>query len=489
MGDIEAIPLLDELCDHWDNLHSQDKTDGASSDAMIELLLSFAAKQSVLHRKLTEQVFGIFASGMSYHALQSMLDVLQQRENATGQKALFEPEQGDDEDAGMADGVSSEATDEQDSDVEHVVVGADENDADDDDNASDTSDSGSANSADERLDAALADMLGTKISKTDSSAPNGTNTDAGDPADDTDSDESMDDEQMLALEPHLAAAFRARTNATSTLAISEADASRKGKQTPSASEQRKKDSSAAKSNMLNFKNRVLDLLGIWLKQDPSNGLTLQVVLPLLELIRTTSSKQIAEKTAVLLKTYFDAAKGKGMPTVLVVDQEEIDERVKDEQSVFNGPRDQQMLYLMLKDIHEEALRFASKLHAGVCSRASLFLARCLLDQSTRKSTIDAANTDTTVPPSTNPSPLPAPTTETTRGRKHKKRDKDKTKAATTVSDPKPQPSLEVQDKINNIWTVLIQLYASTQQQRRVRKSGLPAAFLRDFVDWEISMGW
>lgn len=429
-GDPDALSLLDELSDYHDSLKDPQDSREDTNDSMMELLLSIAARPSQSNRKLIEQVFGALAAGLSENSMQSMLDILDQRENTAGQKALFEREADlIPREPGDGQAELSQSDDENDSEVQEISNAAGDGGGSDSgsSSSSDEASLSGADSADQRLDDALAQMLQTNPG-------DGQIKESQD-----DSDASMGDEEMFALEPHLAAAFRARTNAV----LKSED--EPGKAPPSATAQRKKDHTAAKTNMINFKNRVLDLLAIWLKQDPSNELTLQVVVPLLRLVRTTSSKQIAEKTVGVLRAYFDGAKGKTL--------------------AFSGATGDkaQTLDGLLHEIHDEALLFGSKLHAGACSRASLFMARCLVSNAT--------------PGSATP----------TNGDLSSRRSDSKKKKKPIKDTPSDKHEQGSDNKLNSsAWDLLIDLYASTQRRRRKQKSGLPASFWREFVDWETS---
>ncbi|KAB8346321.1 hypothetical protein FH972_023365 [Carpinus fangiana] len=164
----------------------------------------------------------------------------------------------------------------------------------------------------------------------------------------------MDDEQMMALEPHLAAIFRERAAA----------ASKDNKPT-----QKKADHRSAKENITAFKNRVLDLLLIYVRRCSDQLLAVELVLPVLRLIRTTKSKQVAEKAQGLLRVYFETAKKKGWGLDSQVPRTDLSEAARDE---FLG------LEKRLTDVHAEALLFGSRAHASACSSASLFFARAVL---------------------------------------------------------------------------------------------------------------
>lgn len=78
-GDPDAVSMLDELefC-HSKFMGEQDskKQDTSdASDALVEILLSFASKQSQLFRRMSEQVFGAFADQVTENGLESLISV------------------------------------------------------------------------------------------------------------------------------------------------------------------------------------------------------------------------------------------------------------------------------------------------------------------------------------------------------------------------------------------------------------------------------
>ncbi|KAK8178751.1 DNA polymerase phi-domain-containing protein [Phyllosticta citribraziliensis] len=324
-GDADAVMILEELSECYGAAFQKGEKDANAFQLLTEVILGFASRPSVLFRKLAEQVFTVFASELTPEGLQSMIEILEKKESASGQQDLFDQQGSDVEEEGEED----EEDEEVDSDVE--VVDADGSDVEMAENESEDAESGDDEAGDgdsddeelQRFDALLADTLKT-------SAPNGTGEDENNSDDD---DADMDDDEMMALEPHLTKIFQERKKENS----------------------KKKENKDAKENMINFKNRVLDLLFIYVKQQHSNPLAMDIIMPLLQLIRTTTTKQVSEKAANLLKQYFEVAK-KGMPE----------------------PAETAPVWALLKDVHGEAAKDASKLFAGACSRASLFLAKILV---------------------------------------------------------------------------------------------------------------
>jgi DNA polymerase phi len=297
-----------------------------SAAVLTELLLSFVSKQSALFRKLAEQVFTAFTGSLTADGLQSMLDVLAQKESLSGQEELFRDVDDDkDEDSNDTDADGQSPIDVDDmSDVELTNGEEAAEQSSDDDDAEDSDDDEEEDEEDEEeiaaFDKKLADALG----------PAKVNEDGEEEDDDSD----MDDEQMMAIEPALQNVFKELKK-------------KAGK---------KQDNKDAKDNIVNFKNRVLDLLSIYVKAQHSNILAVDLITPLTVLTRTTANKPTAEKAFAVLKQYFDTCtKQKSLPPL---------------HDVENG-------FPLLAELHEEMEKDGSKLHANACSRSSLFLAKVM----------------------------------------------------------------------------------------------------------------
>lgn len=320
----DSVEVLQDLQASFDNWQESKE----SASGLIELLLSFVSKPSALLRKLTEQVFAAFTGALHVDDLQSLLNILEQRESLSGQQELFQQHEED----GPANDVQADDDDEM-IDVEDMsdveLINGEEASAssshgdseDDDDSASSSSaTSGAEDEEDEAtvFDRKLADALGTAT------------------ADSDDDGSDMDDEQMMALEPHLTTIFKERKKATSS----------------------KQDNKDARENIVNFKNRVLDLLNIYVKAQYSNVLALDIILPLVSLMRTTTSKPTAEKALAVLRAYFESCtKHKSLPS----------------------PPETDAVFEVLEALMEEMKAGGSKLHANGCSRSSLFIAKVLVN--------------------------------------------------------------------------------------------------------------
>jgi DNA polymerase phi len=77
-GDGAALSVLDELRICYDKLIRHKSMDGNDTDpteVLIEILLSFISKPSMLLRKLAQQVFSTFAGDIRAEGLQLLFNV------------------------------------------------------------------------------------------------------------------------------------------------------------------------------------------------------------------------------------------------------------------------------------------------------------------------------------------------------------------------------------------------------------------------------
>ncbi|KAK4681120.1 DNA-directed DNA polymerase [Podospora pseudoanserina] len=270
--DPDVMDLFDELEECYEKLVGEsDEEEGGISEFLVEVLLAMVARPSALMKQVSRQVFEAFTPLMSAEAIKLLTDPLAADESAKGQQALFSTEDEDMMDAEAGSDDESEIEDDAalDSDVEMANLedaGSDEGDSDSEDN------SGSADEDDEAekenqetldaLDKELSAALGTHRLDQDADAA-------------SDDGSDMTDSEMLAVDEKLAEIFRHRAKATS----------------------KKKENKDAKETVINFKHRVLDMLGIFVKKESTqaNPLVFEAVLPLLNLIRTTTAKPLANK--------------------------------------------------------------------------------------------------------------------------------------------------------------------------------------------------
>jgi hypothetical protein len=316
-GDAEAISLLEELETCYKTIEADESASG-SFDQLIEILLSFLSKPVALFRKMAEQTFATFSGEITEDGLQSFVDILEQKESLSGQQELFE--EVDSEEDGNGEDDSDEIMG---SDVE-IIEASDEGDDDPLEEVDGSEDDGEIDPELAQFELLLAEALNTSR-PTDE---NGVEEASG--------GESMDDEQMMAIEPHLEKIFKQRA--------SEANKKRE-----------KKD---ARETVIGFKKRVLDLLTIYVKQESAKPITMHLILPLLRLVRTTNEPSLAQKANEVLKQYYATCTKLKTPPVLA---------------------DIEVTWALLKDIHAEAHKKATKQHGAACSRASLFVVKALVN--------------------------------------------------------------------------------------------------------------
>jgi len=329
-GEGDAVMMLGDLDVSRKSMLKKAK--GATeegSDVFVEIVLSFLGNPRTLFRKIGEEALSIFASEITAGGLSSLTDILATEENVEGQKELFNNQEDEnEEDDGSSD--DSEA----DSDVEMVdgedegseQDGSDDSDDSSDDNASSSEDGSEDDAELTQFNNLLAMTLQTSKPEVD-----------GEAAEDTSDESDMDDEQMMALDPHLSQIFEQRSQVTS----------------------KKKDREDAKQNVVQFKAKVLDLLAIYLEKQYSNPLTLNILLPIIRRTRASANKQLAEKASKMLKTFFDSRNKHKAP--------------------LPKPDDLDSVWAVLKEIHEEAkLGGGAKIHADACSSASLHVVKILI---------------------------------------------------------------------------------------------------------------
>ncbi|KAL8652413.1 MAG: hypothetical protein Q9210_002697 [Variospora velana] len=329
-GDADAVNMLDELRSCYDLMTQRRQVHGEQgSEVLIEILLSLVAKPSVLSRRLAHQVLSTATSDINSNGLQAMVKVLETQENVSGREEMFEEESEDPE--------SNSAASDTGSDVEEVDMEDANGTGSSSDEEGESSTSTESNEEPDDMGGKEAEnkelaAFNMKLAQALKTRPANANLDTT--SDEESSDEDMDDEQMEALDKHLATLFRERKKITS----------------------KKADKKDAKETMVNFKCRVLELMDIYVKQQHQNPLSLDLLLPLLTVTRTTTSKLVSSKACNLVREYSHICKTKESP------------KIHNPSTVIK----------LLEDVHVEAAQEGSNAHASACGQASLFLSRLLL---------------------------------------------------------------------------------------------------------------
>lgn len=176
------------------------------------------------------------------------------------------------------------------------------------------------------FDAKLAQALGNRSTEDDGAAI----------GNDEFTDEEMNDEQMEALDEQLEKVFRERKKVMSK-------------------KSQKKD---AKEAIVNFKCRVLELLEIFIKHQNARLLTLDLLVPILTTIQSTTSTLVSARACGLIKTYTKVCKGKNLPDA------------KDTDPIFD----------LLEKVHNQATKDGSNAYTSSCSQASLLVVKVLVAQ-------------------------------------------------------------------------------------------------------------
>ena len=341
-GETQAVEILQELPgDEISHIVAGEMAGSEAAqlyDSIVETLLSLASRSSKILRTVSTLVFESLAPNISGEGISALARVLTSKENAQGQEEIFEATKEDTEESSEE---SEDEVEELGSDVE-MVNGMNGDHLDEEAPSSSSNDSDPSASEEDlsseadqspdpelaAFDAALASALGTRKPTEDD--------DASSSSDDSD----MTDSQMLALDAKLSEVFRARAASTS--------------------HNSKKTQKQTRETIVNFKNRVLDLVDVYLKQQCTNPLVLELVLPMLEAIRTTQTKQFAERMTAVLREFCGRSKGEKVPV--------IPQLVGSTAGLLD----------MLRLVHDEASLESSNAHSAAASQSSLLLVKVLV---------------------------------------------------------------------------------------------------------------
>lgn len=322
----ESVEILTELQDYYYNSIKGSSENDNDVIGIVEILLNFLSQKSALLKKLSYIVWENYCDKIDIDCLELLFNVINTKENKEGQKALFEAEnefvEEDDE----------EEDEDGEHDHEHTHSHGHEHDhshdnGDDESSSSDESESNEESEeefeeeeeeetketekvdekskieeVEKKTNVALAEALkiphnGEVILSSD---------------EDDFSDESMDDEQMMEIDGQLAQIFKQRQDALSTV---------NGK----SGSVLKLEVEEARSNITLFKNRVVDLLEIFVKKNPDSELIVLMVLPLLRGLKLTLDKSLAVKIFKLLRNKICKSK---IEKLTIVNEDELIETLE-----------------------------------------------------------------------------------------------------------------------------------------------------------------
>ena len=349
-SDTDSVEMLEEI-----NAMAEDLLLGEISkvaNSLADLLMSLVAKPSKLNRRVGSIVFEAFTDNITSDGLSALIEVVTTDETREGQQTLFEQDTLNGEDGADTSNDEDDNGSSSDSDLEDLDSDVEVLDVSDKDSISSSTSStteGSQTSSEEgdeedeqltSFEKALASALGTrKLNETDIGDVNDESS-SNDLSEDSDSD--MSDSQMMALDTKLAEVFRNQQNQVS------------------AQKQRKEDARNAKENVVNLKNRALDLIEIFLRsQQQSRGLECTSLLgAVLEMARSTATPQLATRGLAIVKTYVQKTKsGSKLPTV---------ENVADTRSELKRHLSDLYEAVYMKDVTNAFVEVASQVHILLC---------------------------------------------------------------------------------------------------------------------------
>ncbi|KAH7889259.1 DNA polymerase phi-domain-containing protein [Phlebopus sp. FC_14] len=277
-------------------------------DVVVDVIIGFLEKGSAYMRSVANESFSRISSAVRESTMDLILNQLERRDpsDLVNNEELGSAHDDDD---------SDEAVEELEED--------------------NSSEEASGSESDEEEDVEATEEVRQKIANTLKAI------DAGDDDDDSENDsdeELMDDDQMMAIDEHLAEIFRSRTS------------ERNSKKGPCFSDL------DAQREATHFKNRVLDLVDIFVKKESQNALNIRLVLPLIDLATKSGmdERQLSDKATGILKGRL--AKSKEVPST--AHREDVE--------------------TILREVHKRAQRLQSSDAISVLSQSSLYLCRILV---------------------------------------------------------------------------------------------------------------
>ncbi|KAM0564269.1 hypothetical protein ACHAPJ_000479 [Fusarium lateritium] len=336
--DPDAMEVLNDLAQYSDRLKKGKgaESEAGTSELVVEILLSMVARPSSLMRQVSQQVFDAFTSQVSAGGLELLTGPLSSGESTKGQKELFstgedEMEVDEDEDEEGTDGDEEDNSDiEIDSDVEFVDLNeANDESGEEEEDEEEDEDEEKEGEFDkpEELDNALEKLL--KSHRLDKDAN----------AESSESEGDMSDSEMFAIDEQLAAAIKPRIQ--------------------DRTNDSKKQKKEAKQSVVNFKHRILDLLDIYVRNESLSSLSFALLLPLLNLMRTTSTKPLAARACEIILNYQKALR-----------------KARSNREEVQVPEPDDLLGLLL-EVHEAAGQDNAHAYAKAASAASLIVASAL----------------------------------------------------------------------------------------------------------------
>ncbi|TFY61434.1 hypothetical protein EVG20_g7059 [Dentipellis fragilis] len=292
-------------------------------DVLVDTIIGFLEKATSYMRAVGNQSFSLLSGAVKESTIDLILSQLERRDP----KDLA----ADDEDEEMEVDVDEDGS-EGEKDKE-------EEDSDDEDESEDEEED--EDMGDEEEDPELRKKI------IDALRANGIEPSTG-LSDDEEEEEEMDDDQMMAIDDQLAQIFkeRAKGKGKGLFTLAECLYGANGNHTDEN----------VQREATHFKNRILDLLEIFIRRQPTNPLILRLIVPLIGLVLGSGSDetQLSTKTAGILRSRI--SKLKEVPTS--ADKEDVTQA--------------------LKGLHTRARKVHSADVLATISQCSLYLAKILL---------------------------------------------------------------------------------------------------------------
>ncbi|KAJ3880960.1 DNA polymerase phi-domain-containing protein [Lentinula edodes] len=288
-------------------------------DAIVDTIIGFMEKSTAYMRTIGNQVFSLISGQVKSSTIDLILTQLETRDPAAEDEEMDEVEDDEDEDEDKpANG----------EDAEDGSQSSNDDEEDDENEDSDNEE------VDEELRQRILEALSVNGIK------------AANEEDEDSEEEYMDDDQMMAIDEHLAEVFRSRVNEKK--ASKDLDAQREA---------------------THFKNRVLDLIDIFMKKQPSSPLIVRLIIPLVDLITrsTTDEKQLSDKARGIARSRIGKAKE-------FAEEKKVEGGGKEE----GEGEEQEEVTSIFETLHKRARTERSPDHLSILSDCCIYISQVML---------------------------------------------------------------------------------------------------------------
>ncbi|KAJ4495629.1 DNA polymerase phi-domain-containing protein [Lentinula lateritia] len=293
-------------------------------DAIVDTIIGFMEKSTAYMRSIGNQVFSLISGQVKSSTIDLILTQLETRDPAAEDEEMDEDEDEDEDDEDEDKPTNGE-------DAEDGSQSSDDDEEDDENENSDNEE------VDEELRQRILEALSVNGIKA-----------ANEDDEDSEEEEYMDDDQMMAIDEHLAEVFRSRVNEKK--ASKDLDAQREA---------------------THFKNRVLDLIDIFLKKQPSSPLIVRLIIPLVDLITrsTTDEKQLSDKARGITRSRIGKARE-------FASAEE--KKVEGGGGKEEGEGEEQEVISIFEALHKRARTERSPDHLSILSDCCIYISEVML---------------------------------------------------------------------------------------------------------------